>query len=81
MVYRSNVKHTTMRYGGALKQERHLPANDIIGVISTGHSNTDNSIKLGGGSVLMTNSPRPNHNMVNSKLRSKNKDTLVRTVF
>lgn len=82
MVYRPNTKHINIRYGGSLPTQPKEAANDLVGIQSNGYIQMDNSIKINGGSVLMSNSSKlVNKNVINPRIKSKNKDVLVRTVF
>lgn len=57
--------------------------NKSVGTVSTGHVVMDNSFKIAsGGSVLMSNNVRVNNkDVLNPKIKNRNRETLVRTIF
>jgi hypothetical protein len=82
------LKHVGLKYIPP-KKEPQADANIMIGVLSTGAVQTDNSYKIKGGSVfsggssvsLSNNARIKNPDVINPKIRNRNKDTLVRTIF
>lgn len=83
-----NLRHTGLRHMPS-KPEPESQSNDMVGVLSTGVVQSDNSFKIkggsvfsSGGSVLLSNNARiSNPNVINPKIRNRNRETLVRTIF
>lgn len=63
------------------KPVEETPTNGLIGAIKTGKVDSDNSIKLTGGSVLLSNNARVSSNLINQRMKNRNRETLVRTIF
>jgi hypothetical protein len=83
------LKHVGLKYIPP-KKEPEPDANIMVGALSTGAVQTDNSYKIKGGSVfsggsssvsLSNNARIKNPDVINPKIRNRNKDTLVRTIF
>ena len=58
--------------------------NTSVGVLSTGKINTDQSFKISGGGVLMNNNARivgNSNSKVPQRLKDRNRESLVRTIF
>lgn len=83
-----NLKHTSLRHIPK-KPEPEPDSNTMVGIHSTGKVQTDNSFKISGGSVfssegsvgLRNNNARVSNNVVAPRMKSRNRETLVRTIF
>jgi hypothetical protein len=86
MVKIHNIRHTGLRHV-AKKPEPEPQSGISVGTLSTGQVDTDNSFKIKEGSVfsggsLSNNNVRiRNPNVIHPKIKNRNKETLVRTIF
>lgn len=84
MVKVHNLKHKGLRHIQA-KPEPEPQSNDMVGTLSTGRVNTDNSFKISGSGVFSSrgssSNVRVSNNVIAPKMKNRNRETLVRTIF
>lgn len=86
-----NLRHTGLRHlpkKAEPEAEAEPQSNTMVGTLSTGKVQTDNSFKIRGGSVFsssgnsaLSNNVRVSSNVVAPKMKNRNRETLVRTIF
>jgi len=86
MVYKNKNDLKTKSLNLFSQPQNNSITNQRVGNISNGSIDMNNGIKVGsvsGGSVLISSNNKlvSNKELLNPKIKSKNRDTLVRTIF